>query len=189
MQVLKLDARVQPEFFKQHLPRVLVGVKGVGLPAAAVQAEHQAGAQPLAQGVLSDQLAEFRNQVRVQSGREVDIDPLFEYGYALLLQPVGQPAQDWRAGVHVRQRRTPPQRQSPLIQAPRLREVPVARRFPRSCDQAVQGMKIQLTVRDAQLIARRLREDPVGRATGLKPAEYAAQLVDMRLQVLAAPRR
>ena len=52
LQLLQLRRRVEPQLVGQHLPRVPVGGERVGLAPAAVERQHQLGAQRLAQRML-----------------------------------------------------------------------------------------------------------------------------------------
>ena len=59
----------------------------VGLPAAAVEREHQLAAQALAKRVLRDERLELRHQLVVAAEREVSVDAILERRETQLLQP------------------------------------------------------------------------------------------------------
>ena len=59
----------------------------VGLPAAAVQREHQLSAQAFAERVLGDERLELRHQVVVAAERQVGVDPILERREPQLLEP------------------------------------------------------------------------------------------------------
>ena len=79
-------ARLEAELLHQHAPRVLVGLQRLGLPAAAVQGEHQLPAQPLAQRMTGDEGLELGDDLAVASEREVGLDPFLDGGQAELLE-------------------------------------------------------------------------------------------------------
>jgi hypothetical protein len=85
-------------------------VQRVGLPAAAIQREHQLTAQPLPEHVLGDQRFELRYQLVVAAGRQVGVDAVLERRQPQLLQP-GDLALGQRHALQLGQRLPPPQRQ------------------------------------------------------------------------------
>ena len=75
MQEPELGAGIDAEFAGQDAPHVLVGGEGVGLPAAAVQAQHQLRVELLLQRVSRDQLAQFRHDLAVPAQVQIGVDP------------------------------------------------------------------------------------------------------------------
>jgi hypothetical protein len=63
-----------------------VGLERIGLPATAVEREHQLPAQALPQRMGAHQRFKLRGHVHVCAEREVSLDPLFERGDAQMLQ-------------------------------------------------------------------------------------------------------
>ena len=93
----------------------------VGLPAAAVEREHQLAAQALAKGVLGNERLELGHQLVIATDRQVGVDAILDRRQTKLLQP-GDLALRERLVPEVRQRLPAPERKR-LVQACR----PVAR--------------------------------------------------------------
>ena len=87
LQALELFAGVQAEVVDEHVAGVLVLGQCVGLPAAAIQGEHQLRPQTLAVGMLDDQRAELGHDLAMATQREIRVDPGLERTQAQLLQP------------------------------------------------------------------------------------------------------
>ncbi len=75
MQEPELGTGIDAKLVGQDAPHVLVGGEGVGLPAAAVQAQHQLRVELLLQRVSRDQLAQFRHDLTVPAQVQVRVDP------------------------------------------------------------------------------------------------------------------
>ena len=65
---------LDPELLDERLPRRPVRRQRVGLPARAVEREHQLAAQSLAQRVLGDECFELGNELGCATEREVGVD-------------------------------------------------------------------------------------------------------------------
>ena len=86
LEAAQLLARLQPELLVEKAAAGLVDGQRVGLPAGAVEGEHELATEPLAQRVLLDELLELGHELRVASELEVGVDPLLEGCQALLLE-------------------------------------------------------------------------------------------------------
>jgi hypothetical protein len=93
----------------------LVGGQRVGLPAGAVEREHQPRVQPLPQGVGSGQRLQLPEDVGVPAGRQFQVDDLFARRQLQLGQPRRLRRGPARIG-ELRQRRAAPQRQALPVQ-------------------------------------------------------------------------
>ncbi len=71
----------------EHATERLVGVERLGVPAAAVQGEHQLPAQSLPKRVAAYEPVELGDELRVASECQLGLDALLEAREALLLQP------------------------------------------------------------------------------------------------------
>ena len=71
----ELGTGIEAQLVGQDAPHVLVGGEGFGLPAVAVQAQHQLGVELLLQRVRPDQLAQFRHHLTVPAQVQVAVDP------------------------------------------------------------------------------------------------------------------
>ncbi len=75
MQKRELGTGINAKFVGQDAPHVPVGGEGVGLPAAAVQTQHQLRMELLLQRMSHDQLAQFRHDLTVPAQVQVGVDP------------------------------------------------------------------------------------------------------------------
>ena len=158
-----LDER--PASALEHLQRV-------GLPAAAVEREHQLAAQALAEHVLGDERLELRHQVVMAAERQVGVDAILERGEPQLVQP-GDLALRERLAAEIGQRLAVPQRER-IAQARR----PLGRIVPRLAPRRPAtrtGPGRPRAARDLQQIAGRARPDPIG-------ADQLAQAGDVAVQ-------
>ena len=110
LQLMKRGARFDPESVDEGPARFLVGVKGLSLPARAVQGRHQLSPETLAERVLGDEGFELSDQLVVAPEREVGVDPQLDCCKPDLAEP-----SDGRLGEalvgEVRERRASPERQ------------------------------------------------------------------------------
>ena len=77
-ELLQRWAGLDAELLDEHLPAVPVCLQRLGLPAGAIEREHQLAAQALAQRVLEDQSLELAHEVEVPTESEIGIDPALE---------------------------------------------------------------------------------------------------------------
>ena len=64
-----------------------VGGERLGLPAAAIQRQHELAVQPFPQRMLSGQLFQLGGERVVPAKRQVSVDPRLQRGEPELLQP------------------------------------------------------------------------------------------------------
>ena len=77
---------LEPERLDERLPAAPVGRERVGLPAAAVEGEHQLAEQPLTRGMVRDERLELRHERRPRAALELARDPLLDRKYAELVE-------------------------------------------------------------------------------------------------------
>ena len=87
MERLQLRARVDPELVHERRARGGVGVERLGLPAGAVEREHQLPAQSLPQRMLADERLELADELGVAATLEIGVEPRLERDEPELLQP------------------------------------------------------------------------------------------------------
>src|SRR4029079_12894981 len=75
-----------PELLVQTRAEVAIGLERLGLPAGAIQREHQLAAKALAQRIAPHEHLELARKVRVAAEREVGLDAVFPAGEMQLLQ-------------------------------------------------------------------------------------------------------
>ena len=119
----QLGARVDAEVLGQLLPRVVEDAQRLGLPAAAVQGDHQQPARPLPQRVLGHQRGQLGHRRRGLPLGEHQVGPFLRRGGAQLGQP--QPLRLRERSGHSGERLAAPQRER-LVHDPR-RTAQVAR--------------------------------------------------------------
>ena len=86
LELLQLRPGVESELVGGD-PRRAVDLERLGLATAAVERKHQLTAQPLAEGVSSDERLQLGDEPRVAAEHELGVDPLLESGHAQLVQP------------------------------------------------------------------------------------------------------
>ena len=89
VQALQRLAGVDAEFAGEQFADPLVGGERVGLPAAAVQRQHELAVQPLPQRMPGGQLLQLGDERVVPAERQVGVDPGLQNGEPQFLQPGG----------------------------------------------------------------------------------------------------
>ena len=158
LELLERRPGVDAELLDERPASALEHVQRVGLPAAAVEREHQLAAQALAKRVLRDERLELRHQLVMAAERQVGVDAILDRRETELLQP-GDLALRERLVPELGQRLPAPERER-LAQAgrPLLRIVALSRLR----DQRLEPGQVDLAGRDLQQIAGRARPDPIG---------------------------
>ena len=78
LQLLERRTGVDPELLDERPASVLEHLERVGLPAAAVEREHQLSAQTLAKRVLCDERLELRHEVPVAAECQVSVEAVLD---------------------------------------------------------------------------------------------------------------
>ena len=110
LELAQRGARLDPELLDEHAARLLVRLERLGLPAAAVEREHQLAAEPLAERVLGDQRLELGDEVGVGAERELGVDQILQRRRRELLEPRGLAKRE-RLEEQVGERRPAPERE------------------------------------------------------------------------------
>ncbi len=118
LELAELRAGVDAELLDEGLARGAVGGERVGLPAGAVEREHELRARPLAEWLRGDERLELGDELRVAPEREVGLDPLLERDGAQLLEP-GDLGLRERLVEEVGERRAAPERERRRAARPR----------------------------------------------------------------------
>ena len=87
LESLELGAGLDSELVDEAGARVLVHLQRFGLPARAIQREHQLPAERLAKRMLAYERLELTDDVAVPAELEVGVDPLLEGDEPQLLEP------------------------------------------------------------------------------------------------------
>ena len=158
LELLQRRAGLDPELVDERTAPASEDVERVGLPAAAIERDHQLAAQALAKRVLGDERLELRHELVLAAERQVGVDPLLDGREALLLE-----ARDLALGerlvAEVGQRLPVPERER-LAQAGRpLLGIGQGARLP---DEQLEPAQVDLARRDVQQVAGRPRPDPLG---------------------------
>ena len=107
LELLERRCRIEPELVDEHAPHFAVRRERLGLPAGAVQREHQLGGEPLSQRMVTNELLQLANKGGVPAEREVRLDPLLERREANLLQSLDRRVRE-RLVHQVGERRSAP---------------------------------------------------------------------------------
>ena len=184
MQQPELGTWVDAELVGQDAPHDLVGGQGIGLPASAVQAQHQLGVELLLQRVIRDQLAQFRDDLTVPPQMQVGVDPRRQRVQPLVGQGRNLPVAQHLRG-DVRQRLSPPPPEGLAQQAGRLGPGPGLRGRVAPGGQHAELADIQPRVVDLDQVSRRPRLDQAG----ARGAQRRAQPLNRTVQCAPGPRR
>ena len=107
VQFAQLAPRFDAQLVHERLAGAHVGLECVGLPASAIERQHQLAVQALAQRMLGDQALQLGDQLGVPTRCQVGLDARLHGRQALLLQPRDLGLRE-RLDGKVGQRRTPP---------------------------------------------------------------------------------
>jgi hypothetical protein len=106
----QLRSRGQAELGVEHGPGPLVDRERVGLPAGAVEGEHETAVRALAQRVGPGELLQLTEHLGVPAGGQLQVDQRFPRGHSQLGQP-GRLRPRPRRAAELDQRRSAPGRQ------------------------------------------------------------------------------
>ena len=87
LELLQPLRRVDAELVAKHPLEALERLERLGMPAAAVEGEHQLASQPLTERVPANERIELGHELSVEAERELRVDALLEADEALLLEP------------------------------------------------------------------------------------------------------
>jgi hypothetical protein len=79
LELAQLGARLQPELLVEERARLAVDLERLRLAAGGVEAAHQLGAQPLAEGVLGHQRAQLGHDLALAAAAEIGLEAVFEH--------------------------------------------------------------------------------------------------------------
>ena len=126
VQLLQRAARLDPQVVDEEPAPLVVGRERVGLPARAVEREHELRPQPLAEWIRAQERFELRQDLAVAFQLELRVEQLLGRCEPQLLEPARLVLCE-RLELRVRERRPAPERER-LAQEPRpLRRECVAR--------------------------------------------------------------
>jgi hypothetical protein len=171
LELLERRPRVDAELLDERAASAPEDLEGIGLPATAVEREHQLAPQTLAKHVLCDQRLELRHQLVMAAERQLGVDAILDRREPQLLEPSDLALRECLA-LEVGQRLAPPERQR-VAQARRPLARIVALAGPR--DQRLEPGEVDLVRRRLQQITGRARPDPLG-------ADQLAKARDMPVQ-------
>ena len=150
LKLLELRTGFDSELVDEAGACVLVHLEGLGLPARAIEREHQLTAERLAQRMLAGEPLELADHVAVQPELELGVDALADHDEPKLLEPSDLRLREV-VECELRERRPAPQRERGLQKrAPLLRGKP-----PRVGERVLETTRIDLIRSDVEHIARR----------------------------------
>ena len=138
LQLGQPSARVDPELLTQHAACLLERLQRLGLPARAVQRQHQQPVQALPERIAANQLLELGGGRGMPAKRQLGGQAVLQRGQAKLLQPLPLGLGERLVG-HVGQGRPAPQPQrlpQHLGGRPRVARPPAADGPPRPAPQS-----------------------------------------------------
>jgi hypothetical protein len=78
VQPAQLRSRVDAELLDQDRPGPLVGQQRIGLPARAIQRQHELGPRPLRKRLLTDQPLQLGHQLRVAPRLKIGLQAILQ---------------------------------------------------------------------------------------------------------------
>jgi hypothetical protein len=178
-----LDAKLIDEL----APGVLVGLQRVGLPVAAIQREHQLGAQPFPVGLLGDQRLERSHNLGLETQGELRLDELLERSDSQVLQASDLGLREVLAG-ELSQRRTAPHRQHRLQHRDSALGSPCAQLVAAFGYKLFKAASVDAVAVRSELIAALAGHHRAGRTVLWRSVERLAQTRDVYLQSLGRGR-
>ena len=119
LEPLELRTRFDSELVDEARSCVLVHLESLGLPAGAIQREHELTAKRLAQRMLADERLELADHVALQPELELGVDALADDDEPQFLEPSDLRLREI-VERELRERRSTPQRERGLQQRPSL---------------------------------------------------------------------
>jgi hypothetical protein len=180
--------RLDPQFLHKRPSRVLVRLQGIRLALAAVEGEHQLGAEALPVGMLGDQGLELPHQLDVVAEGELGIVQLLEGGQSQILEPRGlAPGEGLVAQVG--ERRAAPKGQGRLERGDGPPGAISGELAAALGDQSLEAMRVEPLGVEPQHIAVLAGDDHAIRAVAGAGAQRLSQARDVDLQGLGRGRR
>ena len=162
LELAQRPPRLDPELGQERSPRGAVCLERLGLPAGAVQREHELGAEPFPQRVPRDEPFQLRHELVVSAECELGLDPVLQRADVQLFE-----ALDLVLGEglvrEVRQRGSPPELEcaAELLQC--LRVVALFECGPALCEQPLEAVAVELVGLEREPVRAGNRPDGVGR--------------------------
>ena len=175
LQLLQLRARRDPELVDEQPVPVLVDLQRIGLPARAVEREHQLRAAPLAERLGANELFELADEASVVTEREVGLDALLDRLGAEPLEPRALFLREGEVGRIGERRAVPERERLPQLLGRLLGPSLGERRSARRCAARRSG-------RCRARRARRAARYPGGCVTRVLGRQELAELVDVAVQ-------
>jgi hypothetical protein len=163
LQALQADARLDAQLVDQRQAGRAVGGQRLGLPAAAVQGEHQLAVQVLAERMLPDQRLQLTDQLLVAAEVQVGLDARLQGHHAELVEADQFRPGHAAGGDDVGQDRPAPQRQRLVQQARGGGRVALGQRAPSLLGALLEAVQVELVGVDAQEVAGLAGEQRAGR--------------------------
>jgi hypothetical protein len=145
---------LETELVEEARSRPAVRLESVGLPASAVQRQHQLGDEALVQRVLSDKLFELGYQRRVSAECQLGVEQLLQRFEPDLLEPLDRRPGERLVG-EICERRPAPDRQRVAKQVDGAGRVAAGAAFLRLGSSALEVGEVELVRRQAEDISRR----------------------------------
>jgi hypothetical protein len=160
LELLEPLAGLDPELVDEGLSRPSIDIERLGLPAGAVEREHQLAAETLAERLARHQLLQLGDHRSVPAEREIGVDPLLCRRKARLLEPrAGVPSEllrlELREGGPAPELERLSQRSRGLL---RLAGIELLRAL---ADEELETIEVELAVLDADRITGCLRQHSI----------------------------
>ena len=155
LELVQLGRELQAELVVERGARGGERVERVGLPAGAVEREHELRTESLAKRLFADERLELGHELRVTALREVGLDPQLERLEPQLVETGGRRGDG--LAREIGERWAAPERKRLAKQRSYL----LGRRASRLVDEATEAFEVQLVRLDTEQVAGRPRDDPL----------------------------
>ena len=161
LELVQRGAGLDPQLGEERAPRRAVGLERFGLPARAIESQHELPAQPLTQRISRHERLELRHELVVVAERELRLDQILLRPDVQLIESSNLFVCECLVG-EVRQRRSPPERQRRPELLGRVDVIAGGERGPALGEQALEAVAVELVGLERERVGAGDRPDRLG---------------------------
>ena len=161
LELVQRGAGLDPQLGEERAPRRAVGLERFGLPARAIESQHELPAQALTQRISRHERLELRHELVVVAERELRLEQILLRPDVQLIEPSNLFVRESLVG-EVRQRRSPPERQRRPELLGRVGVIAGGERGPALREQALEAVAVELVGPERERVGAGDRPDRLG---------------------------